>query len=175
MKKVVNHDLKAYEFSHFLPNSYLISLLTHTNNTSRLWHVIFGHVNFKYIQQLHNENMVKGSPLIKYSKGVCTSCLVEKHPERRYEVGNKIKDASTLDLIHSDISILIHIEYMNGSRYFLTFIDDYSRYCWICFLKQKFEVFETFKIFKSLVENTLQNIIKEPRFDNGGEYVKIEF
>ena len=62
---------------------------------------------------------------------------------------------------------------MNGSRYFLTFIDDYSSYCWIYFLKKKYEVFETFKIFKDLDENTLGKNIKALISDNGREYVKI--
>ena len=64
---------------------------------------------------------------------------------------------------------------MNGSKYFLTFIDDNSRYCWVYFLKHKSVVFETFKVFKSLAKNTLAKKKKEFRFDNGGEYVKREF
>ena len=49
-KGVSNHAFKACEFSHFLPNSYASSLLTHANDTSMLWHEIFGHLNFKYLQ-----------------------------------------------------------------------------------------------------------------------------
>ena len=64
---------------------------------------------------------------------------------------------------------------MNGSRYFLTFIDDYSRLCWIYFLKLKSEVFETFKIFKSLVQNTAGKKFKAIKYDNGGEYIKRDF
>ena len=127
----------------------------HANNTSKLWHEIFGHLNFKYIQQLHNENMVEGLPLIKYFEGVCIGFLVGKNPRRRYEVWKTIITASTLYLIHSDVFGSMPTTSMNGSRYFLTFIDDCSRYCWVYFLKQKSEVFETFKIFKALVEDTL--------------------
>ena len=50
MKGVANHDFKAYEFSHILHNSYFSGLLTHANNTSKMWHEIFGHLNFKYLQ-----------------------------------------------------------------------------------------------------------------------------
>ena len=46
-----------------------------------------------------------------------------------------------------------------NSSYVLTFIDDFSRYCWVYFLKQKSEVFETFKVFKDLVENMCGNKI----------------
>ena len=49
-KGLANHDAKAYEFSHFLVDTKPIALLTHGNEVSRLWHEIFGHLNFKYLQ-----------------------------------------------------------------------------------------------------------------------------
>ena len=78
-------------------------------------------------------------------------------------------------LVHSDVSRPMLTTSMNGSRYFLTFINDYSRYCWMYFLKKKSKVFETFKIVKSLAENTLKKNIKAHRSYNGGEYIKREF
>ena len=158
MKGVSNHAFKAYEFSHFIPTSYLSTLLTHANNTRKLWHEIFGHQNFKYLQYLHNDKMVEGLSLIKSSEGVCTGFLVGKHLEKIYEVGKEIRVSSTLYLIHSDVSRPIPIKYLNGSRYFLTFIDDCSRYCWIYFPRQKSKVFETFKIFKAFAENHLRTL-----------------
>ena len=76
-------------------------------------------------------------------------------------------------MVHSDVSRPIPTTYMNVSRYFLSFIDEYSRYCWIYFLKQKSKVFETFKTLKALAKNTLGKNIKAPRSDNGVEYIKI--
>ena len=111
-------------------------------------------------------------PLIKYSKGVCTSFLVGKHLEKRYDVGKARRVSSALDLVHNIVCGPMPAASMNGSKYFLTFIDDNSRYCWVYFLKHKSVVFETFKVFKSLAKNTLTKKKKEFRFDNGGEYVK---
>ena len=59
-KGIANHSTKAYEFSHFLPISSPTTLLSHANNTSKIWHERFGHLNFKYLKQLHNDNMVEG-------------------------------------------------------------------------------------------------------------------
>ena len=59
--------------------------------------------------------------------------------------------------------------------YVLTFIDDFSRYCWVYFLKHKSKVFDLFKGFKVLVEDQYGRKLKVLRFDNGGEYVKSEF
>ena len=70
--------------------------------------------------------MVKGLPLIQTLDGASLGCLVGKHPKKRYEVGNETRVASTLDMIHSDVSGPMPTTSINGSRYFLTFIDDCS-------------------------------------------------
>ena len=48
-KGIANQFTKAYEFSHLLPISPPTNLLSHANNTSKIWHEIFGHLNFKYL------------------------------------------------------------------------------------------------------------------------------
>ena len=83
VKGFSNHAYKEYEFSHFLPTSYPKSLLTHANNTSKLWNEWFGHMTFKYLQHLHNDKLVGGFPLIKSSEGVCLDLLVGNHPNKK--------------------------------------------------------------------------------------------
>ena len=68
--------------------------------------------------------MVEGFPFIQTSNGVCRGFLVGNHPYKRYDFGKETRAASTL--IHSDVSRPIHTTLINGSRYFLTFIDDCS-------------------------------------------------
>jgi hypothetical protein len=50
-------------------------------------------------------------------------------------------------------------------NYFMLIIDDYSRLTWVAFLKEKFEAFEKFKVFKSLTENQIGKILKAVRSD----------
>ena len=64
---------------------------------------------------------------------------------------------------------------IGGNRYFLTFIDDYSRKTWVFFLKKKSEVYEYYKSFKALVERESGFPLKTLRTDRGGEYVGGEF
>ena len=71
-------------------------------------------------------------------------------------------------LAHSHIS-------MSQDKYALTFIDYFSRYCWVHFMKHKSEVFGVFKVFKALVENQCGRKLKVLRSNNGGEYVKSDF
>ena len=91
MKGIANHATKSYEFSHVLPVSPPTTLLNHANKTSKIWHERFGHLNFKYLQQLHNDKMVDGFPLIQNFDGVCSDFLVGKHLDKRYEVGRHIE------------------------------------------------------------------------------------
>ena len=60
-------------------------------------------------------------------------------------------------------------------RYYVSFIDDYSRRTFVYFLKNKSEVFSWFKEFKSLVENQTRRKIKCLRIDNGGEFCNANF
>ena len=54
-----------------------------------------------------------------------------------------------------------------GARYFVTFIDDYSRFTWLFLMKNKSEVFYWFKIFKAMVENQTNSKIQTLNTDRG--------
>ena len=78
-------------------------------------------------------------------------------------------------MIHNDIVGPSPHMSMSQDKYEFTFIDDFSRYCWVHFLKHKSGVFDLFKVFRSLVENQSGRKLKIVRSNNGGEYVKYEF
>ena len=164
----VDHQGRMYKFSHFLPNSRGKSLVSHANETIKFWNEIFGHMNYKYLQELNKYVMVDGLPPIKTSNGACIGCVVGKHLECNNEKGKARRATQVLGLVHSDIISPLPTPSYGGSRYVLTFIDDFSRFCWVYFLKLKSEVFETLNIWKALVENQSGNKIKILRTDNGG-------
>ena len=58
----------------------------------------------------------------------------------------------------------------NGSKYYIAFIDDHTRICWIYFMKLKSEVADIFWKFKAFVETQSECKIKVIRSDNGAEY-----
>jgi len=62
-----------------------------------------------------------------------------------------------------------------GARYYVTFIDDFSKKVWIYFLKQKSKVFQKFKERKTMVKNQIGRKVKVLRPDNGGKYSSKEF
>nr|GEZ85432.1 retrotransposon protein, putative, Ty1-copia subclass [Tanacetum cinerariifolium] len=85
------------------------------------------------------------------------------------------RQSEMLELVHSDICELNGQLTRRGNRYFITFIDDYSRYTYVYLLKSKDQAFETFKIYKAEVENQRGKKIQILRTDRGGEYFSTEF
>jgi transposase InsO family protein len=79
-----------------------------------------------------------------------------------------------LELIHSDICEMNGVLTEGGKRYFMTMIDDASRYCYVYLLKTKDEVLNCLKTYKAEVENQLEKTIKYFRSDRGGEYFSNE-
>ena len=78
-------------------------------------------------------------------------------------------------MIHTDICEYNGILTRGGKRYFITFIDDYSRYTYIYLLRTKDEAFDKFKIYKAEVKNEKDKKIKMVQSDRGGEYFSNEF
>ncbi|KAI4351083.1 hypothetical protein L6164_005468 [Bauhinia variegata] len=64
---------------------------------------------------------------------------------------------------------------LGGAKYFVSFIDDYSRRCWVYPIKRKADVFSVFKMYKAQLELESGKKIKCLRSDNGGEYTSKEF
>ena len=99
-------------------------------------------------------------------EGTCKGCAQGKNIKNPFPKSDT-KTKGTLELIHSDVCGPMPSIYLSGYEYYITFIDDYSRKTWICFLKNKSEVFEKFKEFKALIENHLENRVKTLRSYNG--------
>ena len=80
-----------------------------------------------------------------------------------------------LQLIHTDVAGPLKTISLNGSRYYIAFIDDYTRMCWVYFLKFKTEVASVFMKFKNWIENQSGHRIQVVRSDNGTEYTSNKF
>jgi hypothetical protein len=98
----VNHQSRLYTFSGFIEPDYAL-LLTHADESSRIWHKRFEHLNFKYMQQIRKKILVDGLPDIHLSKGICDRCVLGKHPQEKFDKGKTQRASSPLDMIHSDL------------------------------------------------------------------------
>jgi IS30 family transposase len=86
-----------------------------------------------------------------------------------------IRASKLLELVHSDVCGPMKTTSRGGARYFVTFIDDFSRKIHVYLLRTKGEVFDKFKEYKALVDNQTDMKIKTFRSNNGGEFVSKKF
>jgi hypothetical protein len=118
--------------------------------------------------------MVDVLPKIHFSKGSYEGCVLGKHPQEKFDKGKTHKASFPLDLIHSDLMGPFSHPSISKDRYILIFVDDFSRFTWILFLRKKSELFQHLKDFKDLVEIQSKNKIKVLQIDNGGDYFNHE-
>ncbi|GJT50671.1 retrotransposon protein, putative, ty1-copia subclass [Tanacetum coccineum] len=123
-------------------------------------------------EKLQHDGLLKSTDNKPFDQ--CISCISGKITRKHFShKTEKVKDV--LGWIHTDVCVPLRHVSKKGASYFITFTDDYSRYGYVYLLKHKHEVFETFKVFKSEVENQLGKTIKAIRSDHGGEYISQEF
>ena len=109
-----------------------------------MWNFRFGHLNFGGPKLLHIKNMVKGLPFIDRTKRVCEGCIFGKQHKETFLVKKSYKARTPLEIMHSDICGPMQTTSIGGWKYFLTFVDDYSRKTWVYFLKHKYDAFSYF-------------------------------
>ncbi|KAK3041022.1 hypothetical protein RJ639_026734 [Escallonia herrerae] len=102
-------------------------------------------------------------------------CLVGKQYQHNFSKELISREKAPLELIQTDLCGPIDLASLGKNIYFLLFIDGYNRQTWVYFLKQKSEVFPTFKRFKALVEKQNGYHIKAMRSDHEGEFTSKEF
>jgi hypothetical protein len=106
---------------------------------------------------------------------ICEGCVKGKHQITSFPKDEATRASQLLEIVHTHVCGLIKTTSHGGARYFLTFIDDFSRKNHVYLLKAKGEAFEKFKQYKALVENEIGHKIKVLRSDNGGEFVSKKF
>lgn len=112
---------------------------------AEIWHRRMGHVNYRDLQKYHREEAVKGMTVDKWKEDTrCEICIRGKMTKSPFPKKSERK-SDILEIIHSDVCGPMRTESLGKSRYFVTFIDDASRWCEICFIRRKDEVFQAFK------------------------------
>lgn len=138
--------------------------------SQEMWHRRLGHLNSRSMA-LMNKGMVTG---IKYNSDIfnpCVACIEGKQTRAPFPKKSYTRATQLLGLVHTDLCGPMPTQSIGGARYFLIFIDDFSRKTFVYFLHNKDEVFEHFRNFKNLVENETNHKIKIIRSDNGGEFI----
>ncbi|GKA92357.1 zinc finger, CCHC-type containing protein [Tanacetum coccineum] len=135
-------------------------------NDSILWHARLGHVHFKRMQDMSKDGLI---PAFDMDTEKCKTCMLNKITKKPFQ--NVKCKTKVLELIHNDLCDLHATPSLGNKKYFVTFIDDASRFCYVYLLHSKDEALDKFKVFKIEVELQQGSQIKRFRTDKGGEYM----
>jgi hypothetical protein len=144
-----------------------------SQDISELWHRILGHLHhgaLKIMQQI-STGLPKGT---LEQRDTCKGCTLGKYTKASFH--DKDSRAQViLERVHSDVCGPFSTTSTTKHKYYVIFVDDFSRKCWIFFMQKKDQTFAKFCEFKALVEKDTGRKVKALRSDNGGEYVSNEF
>ncbi|GKA58683.1 zinc finger, CCHC-type containing protein [Tanacetum coccineum] len=116
-------------------------------NDSILWHARLGHVHFKRMQDMSKDGLI---PAFDMDTEKCKTCMLTKITKKPFQ--NVKRKTEVLELIYSDLCNLHATPSSGNKKYFVTFIDDASRFCYVYLLHSKDEALDKFKVFKTEVE-----------------------
>uniref|UniRef100_A0A2N9HH98 Integrase catalytic domain-containing protein n=1 Tax=Fagus sylvatica TaxID=28930 RepID=A0A2N9HH98_FAGSY len=148
--------------------------LFHTSavsSSSQLWHNRLGHPQQSVVKHvLQNKLRLP----VSNTTSLCIHCLEGKMHKLPFP--NSVSITShPLEIVHSDVWGPAPITSNNETRYYVTFVDDFTRFTWFFPLQSKSQVLSSFMHFKSTMENLLSCKLKILRTDCGGEYTKHDF
>ncbi|GJS49589.1 putative ribonuclease H-like domain-containing protein [Tanacetum coccineum] len=165
-------NMYSFDMKNIVPKEFLTCLVAKvTLDESMLWHRRLGHINFKNINKLVKDNLVRGLPTKHFENDqTCVACL--KGKQHRASCKSKVLNPITkpLFMLHMDLFGPTFASSFMHKKYCLVVTDDYSRFTWVFFLTTKDETGEILKNFIKEIENLVDKKVKIIRSDNGTEF-----
>ncbi|GJV24699.1 retrovirus-related pol polyprotein from transposon TNT 1-94, partial [Tanacetum coccineum] len=153
--------------------TFPICLLSkYSNSKSWLWHRRLSHLNFGTLNQLAKDGLARGIPKLKFKKDrLCSACALGKIKKSSHQPKVEDTNQEKLYLLHMDLCGLMRVEGINGKKYILGIVDDYSQFTWVKFLRSKDEAPDAIiKCIKN-IQVRLNAIVRNVRTNNGTEFV----
>ncbi|GJV30529.1 retrovirus-related pol polyprotein from transposon TNT 1-94 [Tanacetum coccineum] len=169
-----SHSTNLYTISveDMVRSSPICLLSKASKNKSWLWHHRLNHLNFGTLNDLARKDLVRGLPRLKFEKDhLCSACQLGKSKKATHKPKTINTIIEVLHTLHMDLCGPLRVQSINGKKYILVIVDDYSMFTWVKFLRSKDET-------PAFVINVLKQIQvglnKTVRFvwtDNGTEFV----
>nr|GEX74797.1 hypothetical protein [Tanacetum cinerariifolium] len=141
-------------------------------NKSWLWHQRLNHLNFGTINDLARKDLVRGLPRLKFEKDhLCSACQLGKSKKHTHKPKTKNTNLEVLNTLHMDLCGPMRVQTINGKKYILVIVDDYSQFTWVTFLRSKDENPEVIIKFITQIQVSLNKTVRYVRTDNGTEFV----
>nr|GEX77688.1 putative ribonuclease H-like domain-containing protein [Tanacetum cinerariifolium] len=142
-----------------------------TLDESNLWHRRLGYINFKTLNKLVKDNLVRGLPSKVFENNhTCVACKKGKQHKTSYKSKPVNSVSQPLQRLHMDLFGPTCVKSLNKKSYCLVVTDDYSRFSWVFFLATKDETSTILKTFITGIENQINHNVKIIRIDNTTEF-----
>lgn len=146
--------------------------LSRSSSVFYLWHSRLGHVSASRLKFLVSTGALGN--LDSHDISDCSGCKLAKFSALPFYKSISFSLAP-FDLVHSDVWGPSPIPTKGGSRYYVSFIDDCTRYSWVFLMKRRSDYLTVFSNFRAFVKTQFSVVIKSFRCDLGGEYTSNSF
>nr|GEW00546.1 retrovirus-related Pol polyprotein from transposon TNT 1-94 [Tanacetum cinerariifolium] len=146
-------NLYTISIEYMMKSSPICLLSKASKNKSWLWHWRLNHLNFGTINDLTRKDLVRGLPRLKFEKDhLCSACQLGKSKKHTHKPKTEDTNLEVLNTLH-DLCGLMRVQTINGKKYILVIVDDYSRFTWVKFLRSKDETPEVIIKFIQQIQN----------------------
>ncbi|GJU31144.1 putative ribonuclease H-like domain-containing protein [Tanacetum coccineum] len=165
-------NMYSIDLKNIVPHKNLTCLIAKApEDESMLWHRRLGHLNFKTMNKLVRNNLVKGLPSKSFENDhTCVACLKGKQYKATCKTKLVNSVSKPLHTLHMDLFGPTSVSSLNHKWYCLVVTDDFSRFTWTFFLTSKNETSSILRNFITEIENLKDLKVKIIRCDKGGEF-----
>ncbi|GJR81713.1 retrovirus-related pol polyprotein from transposon TNT 1-94 [Tanacetum coccineum] len=165
-------NLYTLSLGNMMASSPICLLLKASKTKSWLWHRRLSHLNFGAINHLARHGLVRGLPKLKFEKDhLCSACALGKSSKKPHKPKSEDTNQEKLYLLHMDLCGPMRVASVNGKKYILVIVDDYSRFTWVKCLRSKDEALVFIINFLKMIQVRLKETVRRIRTDNGTEFV----
>ncbi|GJX23262.1 retrovirus-related pol polyprotein from transposon TNT 1-94 [Tanacetum coccineum] len=165
-------NLYTISIDDMMKSSPICLLSKASKSKSWLWHRRLNHLNFGTINDLARKDLVRGLPRLKFEKDhLCSACQLGKSKKYSHKPKSENTNMEVLHTLHMDLCGPMRVQSINGKKYILVIVDDYSRFTWVKFLRSKDETPEFVINFLKQIQVGLNKTVRYIRTDNGTEFV----
>nr|GEU61473.1 retrovirus-related Pol polyprotein from transposon TNT 1-94 [Tanacetum cinerariifolium] len=166
------NNLYTLSLGDMLASSPICLLSKASKTKSWLWHRCLSHLNFGAINHLARQGLVRGLPKLKFEKDhLCSTCAMTKSKKKSNKPKSEDTNQERLYLLYTDLCGPMHVESVNGKKYVLVIVDDYSRFTWVKCLRSKDEAPYFIIKFLKMIQVRLKVPVRRIRTDNETEFV----
>nr|GEW57927.1 hypothetical protein [Tanacetum cinerariifolium] len=165
------NNLYTLSLQDMMASSPICFLSKASKTKSWLWHCRLSHLNFGAINHLARQGLVRGLLKLKFEKDhLCLACVIGKSTKKTHKLKSEDTNQEKLYLLHMDLCGPIRVESVNGKKYILVIVDDYSRFTWVKFLRSKDETPDFIIKFLKMIQVRLKVSVRHIQTENGTEF-----